>query len=64
LNLSGSRGLIGQRHEVIKKTMFEQHDFPHAKGDIFYSPFKAISFAKEHGFPLVVKPNVSGYSRG
>ena len=52
------------RSKEQARSMFEQHDFPHAKGDIFYSPFKAISFAKEHGFPLVVKPNVSGYSRG
>lgn len=46
------------------REMFEKHDFPHAKGDIFASPFKAQQFAREHGFPLVVKPNVSGFSRG
>jgi len=46
------------------REMFERHDIPHAKGDLFFSPFKAHRFAKEHGFPLVIKPNVSGFSRG
>lgn len=43
---------------------FAAHDIPHAKGLIFFNPWKAHQFAKQHGFPLVVKPNVSGYSRG
>ena len=46
------------------REMFERHDIPHAKGALFFSPFKAHRFAKEHGFPLVIKPNVSGFSRG
>ena len=46
------------------RAVFEKHDLPHAKGDIFISPLRAIKFAKEHGFPLAIKPNVSGYSRG
>ncbi len=46
------------------REMFERHDIPHAKGGLFFSPFKAHRFAKEHGFPLVIKPNVSGFSRG
>ncbi len=49
----------GQGREV-----FQQHDIPHAKGMIFLWPWTAHRFAKEHGFPLVIKPNVSGYSRG
>jgi D-alanine-D-alanine ligase-like ATP-grasp enzyme len=44
--------------------MFAQNGIPHAKGTVFINPFKALKFAKEHGFPLVVKPNVSGFSRG
>lgn len=28
------------------------------------SPWKAYAFARDHGFPLVIKPNVSGFSRG
>ncbi len=46
------------------RAMFAKHDVPHAKGLIFINPFTAHKFAKEHGFPLVIKPNVSGYSRG
>ena len=46
------------------REMFERHDIPHAKGDLFLSPFKAHRFARKHGFPLVIKPNVSGFSRG
>jgi D-alanine-D-alanine ligase-like ATP-grasp enzyme len=44
--------------------MFAANDIPHAKGTTFFNPFTAIRFAKEHGFPLVIKPNVSGFSRG
>jgi D-alanine-D-alanine ligase-like ATP-grasp enzyme len=43
---------------------FSEGGLPHARGLIFFSPLKAINFAKEFGFPLVIKPNVSGYSRG
>jgi hypothetical protein len=46
------------------RAKFAEGGLPHARGLIFFSPFKAISFAKEYGFPLVIKPNVSGYSRG
>ncbi len=44
--------------------MFAQHDIPHAKGRIFLSPLSAHRFAREHGFPLCIKPDVSGFSRG
>ena len=43
---------------------FAEFDIPHAKGDLFVNPWRAHQFAKQHGFPLCIKPNVSGYSRG
>ncbi len=43
---------------------FDAHNVPYAKGEIFINPFRAIRFAEKHGFPLVVKPNVGGFSRG
>ena len=46
------------------RKVFANHDIPHTKGLIFFWPWAAIRFARAHGFPLVVKPNVSGYSRG
>jgi D-alanine-D-alanine ligase-like ATP-grasp enzyme len=46
------------------RAKFSEGGLPHARGLIFFSPLKAINFAKEYGFPLVIKPNVSGYSRG
>jgi len=46
------------------REMFAVHDIPHAKGRIFLNPLDARRFAKEHGFPLCVKPNVGGFSRG
>ncbi len=52
------------RSKAQGRAMFEKHDLPHAKGDIFFSPSKALRFADQYGYPLVVKPNVSGYSRG
>lgn len=44
--------------------MFARHDIPHAKGTLFLNPWTAHKFAQEHGFPLCIKPNVSGFSRG
>ncbi len=44
--------------------MFARHDIPHAQGTLFFNPLTAHRFAKQHGFPLCIKPNVSGFSRG
>ena len=52
------------RSKLQARNVFATHNIPHAKGDTFLSPFKAVRFARTHGFPLVVKPNVSGFSRG
>jgi len=52
------------RSKKQARAMFNQHDFPHAKGDVFLSPWSAHKFAKKHGFPICIKPNVSGFSRG
>lgn len=46
------------------RDMFARHDIPHAKGSLFLNPWTAHKFAKEHGFPLCIKPDVSGFSRG
>ena len=43
---------------------FARHNIPHAQGTVFFSPLKAFHFVKKVGFPVVIKPNVSGYSRG
>ena len=52
------------RSKLQARDMFAAHNIPHARGTTFFNPFTAIRFAKKHGFPLVVKPNVSGFSRG
>lgn len=54
----------GCRSKKQARTVFEEGNIPHANGMIFINPFKAIAFAKKYGFPLVIKPNVSGFSRG
>ncbi len=54
----------GCRSKAQGRAIFAKHDVPHAKGQVFFWPWTAVRFAKEHGFPLVIKPNVSGYSRG
>lgn len=54
----------GCRSKEQGRAIFAKNNVPHAKGLIFLSPWKAHQFAKQHGFPLVIKPNVSGYSRG
>lgn len=52
------------RSKKQAREVFSNNGIPHAKGEIFYSPTKAFSFVKKNGFPVVVKPNVSGFSRG
>ena len=54
----------GCRSKAQGRAVFAKNDVPHARGMIFFWPWKAHAFAKKHGFPLVIKPNVSGYSRG
>ncbi len=52
------------RSKLQARKIFAQNGVPYAKGATFFWPFKAVRFAKKHGFPLVIKPNVSGFSRG
>ncbi|MXZ80437.1 MAG: cyanophycin synthetase [Gammaproteobacteria bacterium] len=52
------------RSKAQGREKFGRHGFPHAPGMVFVWPWQAHRFARKHGFPLVVKPNVSGYSRG
>jgi len=52
------------RSKLQARAVFAANGIPHAKGLVFFNPFKALQFAGNEGFPLVVKPNVSGFSRG
>jgi len=52
------------RSKAQARDKFKQGGIAHAQGLIFFNPFKAIKFAQQYGFPLVIKPNVSGFSRG
>lgn len=52
------------RSKAQARKVFASNDIPHARGMIFVWPWRAYKFVKKHGFPVVVKPNVSGYSRG
>lgn len=52
------------RSKAQARAVFAANGIPHARGEIFFSPWKAHRFARRHGFPLVIKPNVSGFSRG
>ncbi len=54
----------GCRSKAQARAVFARNGVPHARGMIFLLPWKVRGFVREHGFPLVVKPNVSGYSRG
>jgi hypothetical protein len=47
------------RSKEQARAVFAQAKVPHAKGLIFLNPLKAHQFAKQYGFPLVIKPNVS-----
>ena len=52
------------RSKEQAREIFAAQGIPHAQGEIFLSPWRAHRFARTHGFPLVIKPNVSGFSRG
>jgi len=52
------------RSKKQAREMFAKNNIPHAKGKIFHGPIKAFRFVKKYGFPVCVKPNVSGFSRG
>ncbi len=52
------------RSKKQAREVFKTHGIPHAQGAVFYGLLKPLRFAIRHGFPLVVKPNVSGFSRG
>lgn len=54
----------GCRSKAQGREIFAKNNVPHARGLIFLWPWTAHAFARQHGFPLVIKPNVSGYSRG
>lgn len=54
----------GCRSKAQARAVFAANGVPHARGLIFLAPWKAYRFVKEHGYPVVVKPNVGGYSRG
>lgn len=52
------------RSKKQARDMFEKNNVPHAKGLVFINPYSAYKFVKQHGFPIVLKPNVWWYSRG
>ncbi len=52
------------RSKIQAKNIFTKFNLPVAQGRVFYYPWQAISFVKRHGFPVVIKPNVGGFSRG
>lgn len=52
------------RSKKQARDMFEKLWVPHATGTTFFSPYTAYRFVKEHWFPVCIKPNVGGYSRG
>lgn len=52
------------RSKVQARQCFDTLKVPYAKGEIFINPFKTLLFVKKYGFPLVIKPNVGGFSRG
>jgi len=63
-NYNGLNVRKNTRSKAQARAIFEEFDIPHAKGGLFINPWTAHQFAKKHGFPLCIKPNVSGYSRG
>jgi pyruvate carboxylase len=55
---------IGKYAPREKPLAFEENALPYAKGRTFVNPYSAFKFYEQYGFPLVIKPNVGGFSRG
>ena len=51
------------RSKEQARDIFRDNNIPHAEGMIFLNPYSAYKFAKQHWFPLVLKPNVWWFSR-
>jgi D-alanine-D-alanine ligase-like ATP-grasp enzyme len=52
------------RSKSQARDFFQQNNLPYAKGRTFINPITAVKFSQKYGFPLVIKPNVGGFSRG
>ena len=52
------------RSKKQARLAFEENALPYAKGRTFINPYSAFQFYQQYGFPLVIKPNVGGFSRG
>ncbi|CAC9438917.1 Glutamate--cysteine ligase (EC [uncultured Gammaproteobacteria bacterium] len=52
------------RSKAQARLAFEENALPYAKGRTFVNPYSAFKFYEQYGFPLVIKPNVGGFSRG
>ncbi len=52
------------RSKKQARLAFQQNGIPYARGTVFYGPLKPLNFVGRYGFPVVVKPNVGGFSRG
>ncbi len=46
------------------KQIFKLLNIPSAPSLLFYNPFKVFNFVKKYGYPVVIKPNIGGFSRG
>lgn len=52
------------RSKKQARQCFKQLNIPYAQGKIFINPLSVFSFIKQYNFPVVIKPNVGGFSRG
>ncbi|MCF6247767.1 MAG: hypothetical protein L3J69_10440 [Desulfobacula sp.] len=64
INFNSLSTIKSCRSKEQARQMFAKNNIPHAEGEIFYGPVKPFLFVKQYGFPVVIKPNVSGFSRG
>jgi cyanophycin synthetase len=52
------------RTKQLMKILFLKNKIPTANSKTFYTPLGALKFVKKHGYPVVIKPNFGGFSRG
>jgi D-alanine-D-alanine ligase-like ATP-grasp enzyme len=63
-NYNSVKARKNSRTKERGRSVFNKNNIPCAKGVAFTNPYKAYHFVKLYGFPVVVKPNYGGFSRG
>lgn len=63
-NLNSKSAKEKSRTKQLGKQKFLENNIPTANSKVFINPIKALKFVEKYGYPVVVKPNFGGFSKG